>query len=127
MPLPCQLDVKRFKQCIIEEKRSNVLLFARGLAEARADNVLVKVLSAADRAPMCTAKCGTVFHGSPLAYQQPLAPHGLTVLLCKALKEAVNKSVPAGLPEETVLLTNSVQFVIPVHIEKKEKCIFKVH
>lgn len=101
------------------------MLFANGLAEAGADNILVKVLSAADRAPVCAAKCGTVFEGSPLAYQQPLTPHGFEVLLCESLTEVVNSSEPPRLPKEMVPFMNSTQWAIPGDMKENEECVFK--
>ncbi|KAH7944973.1 hypothetical protein HPB49_003781 [Dermacentor silvarum] len=52
MPLPCRLYIEKFKQRSADEKRSDALLFACGLAKVGADSALVAVLSAADRAPM---------------------------------------------------------------------------
>ncbi|XP_037564105.2 uncharacterized protein LOC119443042 [Dermacentor silvarum] len=125
MPLPCRLYIEKFKQRSADEKRSDALLFACGLAKVGADSALVAVLSAADRAPMCITKCGTVFHGSPLAYHHPLAPHGFRVFLCKTLERGFNSSVPPRLPEEMVSFTDSTSWAIPGDFDENKQLILK--
>lgn len=126
MPLPCRLDIKKFRERTVEEKRKDVLDFAHGLAEVGADSALIAVLSAADRAPMCISKCGTVFRGSPLAYQHPMAPHGFRVFLCRTLEQDFNSSVLPHLPEDLVPFKSSVQWAVPGDIDKDKQCIMKV-
>lgn len=123
---PCYVDYTSKNSNSVVQTRSDVLLSARGLAKIGADSALVAVLSAADRAPMCITKCGTVFHGSPLAYHHPLAPYGFRVL-CKTLERGFNSSVPPRLPEEMVLVTDSIPWAIPGDIDENEQRILKVH
>lgn len=112
MPLPCRLDVSKAKERNIDEKRKAAMQFSRSLQELDGDTSLVRVLSAADRAPACTAKCGAVLAGSPLAYQQPVVPFGFSVLLCDELEAPVQLTVQRPL-KNMVPFTDSHEWLIP--------------
>ncbi|KAH7951463.1 hypothetical protein HPB52_009378 [Rhipicephalus sanguineus] len=130
LPLPCRIDLSAIKERNVEDWRKDLAQFAQALSDANADSALVTVLAAADRAPVCSSRCGTVFCGSPLAYQQPLVPHGFTVLLCSYLGEKLNKhdkSATPCLPKPMVPFTGSSQWAIPGGISGGERRILEVH
>ncbi|XP_049271301.1 uncharacterized protein LOC119391604 [Rhipicephalus sanguineus] len=128
LPLPCRIDLSAIKERNVEDWRKDLAQFAQALSDANADSALVTVLAAADRAPVCSSRCGTVFCGSPLAYQQPLVPHGFTVLLCSYLGEKLNKhdkSATPCLPKPMVPFTGSSQWAIPGGISGGERRILE--
>ncbi|XP_075737696.1 uncharacterized protein LOC142777259 [Rhipicephalus microplus] len=123
-----RLDVSAVKERNVEDWRKDLAQFAQALSDANADSALVTVLAAADCAPVCSSRYGTLFCGSPLAYEQPLVPHGFNVLLCSYLGEKVDKhdksSTPC-LPKLTEPLTGSSQWYIPGGISGAERHILE--
>ncbi|KAG0439902.1 hypothetical protein HPB47_016475 [Ixodes persulcatus] len=86
LPRSCRLDLSKAKERTISQKKSAALQFASILQQLDGKTSLVAVLGAADRAQVCSSKCGDVLACSPLAYQQPLVPFGFRILLCEELE-----------------------------------------
>ncbi|KAL1444106.1 hypothetical protein MTO96_045667 [Rhipicephalus appendiculatus] len=129
LPLPCRLDLSAIKDSNLEDWRKELSQFAQALSDANADSALVFVLAVADRAPVCSSRCGTVFCDSPLAYQQPLVPHGFNVLLSSYLADKLNnhdKSTTPCLPKQMVPFTGSSQWSIAVGISGGERLMLEV-
>ncbi|KAL3186217.1 hypothetical protein MRX96_027946 [Rhipicephalus microplus] len=117
------------KERNVEVWSKDLAQFAQALSDANSDSALVTILAAADCAAVCSCRCGTVFCGSPLAYQQSLVPHGFNVLLCSYLAEKVNKhdkSSTSCVPKLVEPFPGSSQWSMPGGISGGESHILEV-
>ncbi|CAN7938598.1 unnamed protein product [Ixodes hexagonus] len=124
VPRSCRLDLSEAKERSISQKKRDALQFARNLQQLDGETSLVAVLAAADRAQVCSSKCGDVLAGSPLAYQQPLVPFGFCTLLCEKLEAPGQLNIGRPL-EEMVPFLESDEWTVPDGVSTKARLILE--
>lgn len=125
LPRSCRLDLSKAKERTISQKKSAALQFASSLQQLDGKTSLVAVLGAADRAQVCSSKCGDVLACSPLAYQQPLVPFGFCILLCEELEAPGHLNIGRPL-EEMVPFLESDEWTVPDGVSTKARLLLEV-
>ncbi|XP_040071585.2 uncharacterized protein LOC115330270 [Ixodes scapularis] len=124
LPRSCRLDLSKAKERTISQKKSAALQFASSLQQLDGMTSLVAVLGAADRAQVCSSKCGDVLACSPLAYQQPLVPFGFCILLCEELEAPGHLNIGRPL-EEMVPFLESDEWTVPDGVSTKARLLLE--